>query len=562
MLLLIFVFVTLACSSPVLSKPPSINSSIRNLQDDHVVVLQQQRTSFKQEQKFHPPQQSDENTSKTIHKLRLKFRKLRDRVRQLEEKLERLTLSQYKSSYIQGPKGEKGDRGPRGPTGARGSMGFRGLTGLPGRDGSFSQLPSCTPKQYLSSNGKRLICFTFEKDIQPNNGNGGNSGKERSTEQPSSGGNTDDSTTEETVNPDGGVDEGNGIRLPNPTINEGLVGKIDKFSEKNRIQNFYADTWDLHSFIWDQNTYLGVSQLSTQSFILKKWVQNEFIEKAILTVPNARKWTSFEWQSELYIVIACNTKPAPGGGAAYSYVYKMKYDEITLFQRLETRTAFGVDAIEIGNELYLVFAYLLGVGNDAYSDVFKWSQGEFKKDHLIPVTGTDVDTFSVGSEHFAAVVGVTSRDPFVYLLKYNGTQFVTHYNIPMDSRPYGLTFVRTRNEYFLAVAFYDLRQSLILKWNGVTFQTNQKLVSSKARDFATTTINRAGREITYLALVNYEGKPIIYIYNEQTKQFGKLQQTNSKWTRDIEFLRVPNSIHLNLAVASTREIVIYKGNTT
>ena len=84
----------------------------------------------------------------------------------------------------------------------------------------------------------------------------------------------------------------------------------------------------------------------------------------------------------------------------------------------------------------------------------------------------------------------------------------------------------------------------------------------QARDFATTTINRAGREITYLALVNYEGKPIIYIYNEQTKTFGKLQQTNSKWTRDIEFLRVPNSIHLNLAVASTREIVIYKGNTT
>ena len=54
--------------------------------------------------------------------------------------------------------------------------------------------------------------------IQPSGGNkGGNSGTDKSTEQP----NTGSSTTDERMNPDGGVDEGNGIRLPSPTINEG-----------------------------------------------------------------------------------------------------------------------------------------------------------------------------------------------------------------------------------------------------------------------------------------------------------------------------------------------------
>ena len=79
-----------------------------------------------------------------------------------------------------------------------------------------------------------------------------------------------------------------------------------------------------------------------------------------MTVPNARKWTSFEWQSELYIVIACNTRKtsATGDQSAYSYIYKMKYDEIVLFQKLETRTAFGVDTIEIGkSDLYTYSLY-------------------------------------------------------------------------------------------------------------------------------------------------------------------------------------------------------------
>ena len=75
--------------------------------------------------------------------------------------------------------------------------------------------------------------------------------------------------------------------------------------------------------------------------------------------------------------------------------------------------------------------------------------------------------------------GTTSRDPYVYLLKYNGSQFVIAYNIPVDSRPYGLKFVKTRTENFLAVAFYDLPQSLIMKWNGEVFKNYQLVASLK-----------------------------------------------------------------------------------
>ena len=77
--------------------------------------------------------------------------------------------------------------------------------------------------------------------------------------------------------------------------------------------------------------------------------------------------------------------------------------------------------------------------------------------------------------------GTTSRDPYVYLLKYDGTKFVSFRNIQMDSRPYGITYVKAGSEHYLAVAFYDLPQSKILKWNGETFEVAQEIGSSKVK---------------------------------------------------------------------------------
>ena len=77
------------------------------------------------------------------------------------------------------------------------------------------------------------------------------------------------------------------------------------------------------------------------------------------------------------------------------------------------------------------------------------------------------------------------------------------------------------------------------------------------------TISRFGKELTYLALVNYDGKPVIFLYNEDTKNFAKLQEADSPHgTRDIEFLRMPNTQHINLAVGTNRMTTIYKGSAT
>lgn len=62
-----------------------------------------------------------------------------------------------------------------------------------------------------------------------------------------------------------------------------------------------------------------------------------------------------------------------------------------------------------------------------------------------------------------------------------------------------------------------------------------------------------------MAIINFDCKPVIYIYDEKRKIFIKLQQTDSNWTRDIEFLRMPNSDVVYLAVASNRNTAIYAG---
>ena len=71
-----------------------------------------------------------------------------------------------------------------------------------------------------------------------------------------------------------------------------------------------------------------------------------------------------------------------------------------------------------------------------------------------------------------------------------------------------------------------------------------------------------GKRITYLAVINFDCKPVIYIYDSGSKTFIKLQETDSKWTRDMEFLLMPNSDIVYLAVSSNRQTVIYAGSAT
>lgn len=452
------------------------------------------------------------------------FEKLEQRVRDLEAKLDALLSPKTQVKYIQGPKGDKGDRGPRGPMGLQGDRGYTGPRGPKGEDGSsLSKLPKCDPGYFVTSDGTRLYCMKLGIQVPTN---------PLAITTP---------TTQTSSGP--------------PTIPAEMEKQITKFRKKHMIQNLYADTWDLHSFIWKQNTYLGISQLSSKTFTLYKWVHNIFVEKAILTIPSARQWTSFEWQGHLYIVIACNTRGKDGEPGS-SYLYKMaSYDTIELFQKLETTTAFGVDTIKKHGQIYITFAYLYG----SKSDVFKWQKDKFVKDHTIPVSGTDIDAFHIGHRAFLAVVGTTSRDSFAYLLEYQNGKFVPFKNIPAGTRPYGIKHIKAGKEHFLGIARYDLKSSLLMKWNGETFEESQKIGSCKARDFATITTRQMNKSITYMAIINFDCKPVIYIYDEKRKIFIKLQQTDSNWTRDIEFLRMPNSDVVYLAVASNRNTAIYAG---
>lgn len=53
--------------------------------------------------------------------------------------------------------------------------------------------------------------------------------------------------------------------------------KMMKFKKKNMIQDVEIDAWDLHSFTWQQNTYLGISKLHSKTFALFKWVYNRLV---------------------------------------------------------------------------------------------------------------------------------------------------------------------------------------------------------------------------------------------------------------------------------------------
>ena len=76
-------------------------------------------------------------------------------------------------------------------------------------------------------------------------------------------------------------------------------------------------------------------------------------------------------------------------------------------------------------------------------------------------------------------VGTTSRDPNVYIFQFDGTKFVPSNNIMLNARPYAIKYFKTKDASFLAVAIYELHQSMIMKWNGEGFEISQKIASSQ-----------------------------------------------------------------------------------
>jgi len=90
------------------------------------------------------------------------FDKLKQKVKELEEKLELLLLQKKPGENFPIFHGSKGDPGPPGPQGPRGPKGDCGTLGLPGgaTKGGFSvsSLPKCTLGEYITSDGNKLFC--------------------------------------------------------------------------------------------------------------------------------------------------------------------------------------------------------------------------------------------------------------------------------------------------------------------------------------------------------------------------------------------------------------------
>lgn len=140
-------------------------------------------------------------------------------------------------------------------------------------------------------------------------------------------------------------------------------------------------------------------ELPYDAFLLFTFVIS-FLQKSTLWIPNTRRWTSYEWHDEMYIIIACNDN-ADQNEQAYSYVYKVVNDQLHEFQKLPTKRAFGVTAIDADGHFYVIFAYMYGIA----SDVFRFESTRFVKHSSIPVIGSDIQSFKIGKTVYLAVVG-------------------------------------------------------------------------------------------------------------------------------------------------------------
>lgn len=420
---------------------------------------------------------------------------LKERVSVLEEKLSRL---ESKADY-------------RGKTISSGDI--------------LLNLPSCRAGEFITSDGRHMYCFA-------------------------------PSTSEANVK----ITKGRRADINPPGVQKVSSQKMKRFMKKYMIQSLFADTWDLHSFNFKSGTFLGMSRLtlqSSQSFTLYKLFRGSFLQKSTLWIPNTRRWTSYEWHDEMYIIIACNDN-ADQNEQAYSYVYKVVNDQLHEFQKLPTKRAFGVTAIDADGHFYVIFAYMYGIA----SDVFRFESTRFVKHSSIPVIGSDIQSFKIGKTVYLAVVGTTTNEKAVYLLKYHNDDFRPYINIDVEDRGSGIKHIQVGNQHFLAVARIDKASSLLLKWNGMTFEPFQLLDSCKARDFATLRMMIGSREMTYIAVINFDCKPVVYVYDvDERKEFVKLQETDSMWTRDMEFIPTADGQEVYLAVSTKRMTSIYAGST-
>ncbi|XP_078347015.1 uncharacterized protein LOC144632279 isoform X1 [Oculina patagonica] len=437
-----------------------------------------------------------------------------------------------------GPRGKQGLQGPIGPQGLpgpRGESGPVGPQGPRGEAGPALSLPKCEPGEYLTSDGKQLLCVKFGREVC------------------------------------NAVSTCEGHRVPTPNLSttptptqppvKAYVNQT-QFMKKYMIQTLYMDAWDLGTFYIGEQLFLGVSQLGGKSFVIYKWDNEHSIESLeqdssynpfrnfqILKVPFARKWQHFVIGEDVYFAVASNSRSHD------SPIFKWNGDMFVPFQTLPTVKAFDIEPFTIGEDTYLAVAIYYGRG----SHIYKWDGERFVKFQDITAVGADVEHFKMNGSTYLAITGPFSRGAYALIYKWSGTRFEEFHRLPTGERAYGVKALSVEGVHFLAVARWQAESSLIFRWNGTQFKLFQEVPSRRARDWITITSPFMSREKTYLAIVSSDRSPSIFAWDRYySKKFAKVQDIPSERTRDMVFFNMGETVYL--AVASHRTTDIYQGS--
>ncbi|XP_078347018.1 uncharacterized protein LOC144632279 isoform X3 [Oculina patagonica] len=425
-----------------------------------------------------------------------------------------------------GPRGKQGLQGPIGPQGLpgpRGESGPVGPQGPRGEAGPALSLPKCEPGEYLTSDGKQLLCVKFGREVC------------------------------------NAVSTCEGHRVPTPNLSttptptqppvKAYVNQT-QFMKKYMIQTLYMDAWDLGTFYIGEQLFLGVSQLGGKSFVIYKWDnEHRFRNFQILKVPFARKWQHFVIGEDVYFAVASNSRSHD------SPIFKWNGDMFVPFQTLPTVKAFDIEPFTIGEDTYLAVAIYYGRG----SHIYKWDGERFVKFQDITAVGADVEHFKMNGSTYLAITGPFSRGAYALIYKWSGTRFEEFHRLPTGERAYGVKALSVEGVHFLAVARWQAESSLIFRWNGTQFKLFQEVPSRRARDWITITSPFMSREKTYLAIVSSDRSPSIFAWDRYySKKFAKVQDIPSERTRDMVFFNMGETVYL--AVASHRTTDIYQGS--
>lgn len=426
-----------------------------------------------------------------------------------------------------GPRGKQGIQGPIGPQGLPGPQGEQGPVGPQGPRGEAApalSLPKCEQGEYLTSDGKQLICVKFGKEVC----NAVSKCEGRQVPATPSLVTTPVPTT--------------------PQVKEYV--NMTQFMKKYMIQTLYMDAWDLDTFYIGDQLFLGVSQLGGKSFVIYKWDnENRFRSFQVLKVPFARKWRKFTIGEDVYFAVASNSRSHD------SPVFKWNGNLFTPFQTLPTVKAFDIEPFNIGGDTYLAVAIYYGRG----SHIFKWDSERFVKFQDIAAVGADVEHFKMNGSTYLAITGPFARGSFAYIYEWSGTRFELFHRLPTGERAYGVKALSVDGTHFLAVARWQASSSLIFRWNGTQFKLFQEVPSKRARDWITITSPFMSSEKTYLAIVSSDQSPSIYAWDRYySKKFAKVQDIPSERTRDMVFFNMGETVYL--AVASHRSTDIYQGS--